>query len=65
MDFDSYCANKESTYKVKRGMSVKNYYEILEVSSNASQDVIKIAYKTLVKRYHPDNTNDASINVFK
>lgn len=33
----------------------KNYYYILEVSKNASQEVIKNAYKALVKKYHPDN----------
>ena len=30
------------------------YYEILEVSENASQEVIRMAYKTLCKKYHPD-----------
>ena len=33
---------------------MKNYYEILEVSENASQEVIEKAYKALVKKYHPD-----------
>lgn len=31
-----------------------NYYEILKVSKNASQEQIKSSYKTLVKKYHPD-----------
>ncbi len=30
------------------------YYEILEVSENASDEVIKASYKALVKKYHPD-----------
>ncbi len=33
---------------------MKNYYEILEVSENASQEVIEKAYKALAKKYHPD-----------
>ncbi len=32
----------------------KNYYEVLGVSKNASEDEIKAAYKKLVKQYHPD-----------
>jgi DnaJ like chaperone protein len=31
-----------------------NAYKILEVSSNASQDEIKSAYRKMVKKYHPD-----------
>jgi len=33
---------------------MKNYYELLEVSENASPEVIEKAYKALVKKYHPD-----------
>lgn len=33
---------------------MKNYYEILEVDKNASQEVIEKAYKILAKKYHPD-----------
>ena len=32
----------------------KNYYEVLGVSKDASEDEIKAAYKKLVKQYHPD-----------
>ncbi len=32
----------------------KNYYEILEIDKNASKEIIEKAYKTLVKKYHPD-----------
>lgn len=31
-----------------------NYYEILEVSEKASDEVIEKAYKVLAKKYHPD-----------
>ena len=32
----------------------KNYYEILQVNQNASNEIIEKAYKTLAKKYHPD-----------
>ena len=31
----------------------KNYYDILGVNKNASQDDIKKAYRNLSKKYHP------------
>lgn len=31
-----------------------NYYEILEISEDASQEVVKAVYKALAKKYHPD-----------
>jgi DnaJ-class molecular chaperone len=34
---------------------MKNYYEILEITDRASDEVIKAAYKALIKKYHPDN----------
>ena len=33
---------------------MKNYYEILQVSPHASDDIIEKAYKVLAKTYHPD-----------
>jgi len=33
---------------------MKNYYEILEISNNASQETIERVYKLLAKKYHPD-----------
>jgi len=32
----------------------KDYYEILGISKDASSDDVKRAYRTLVKKYHPD-----------
>lgn len=35
-------------------MDKRTLYETLEVSENASQEIIEKAYKTLAKKYHPD-----------
>ena len=37
----------------------KNYYKILEVETDASEEEIKLGYRKLAKKYHPDlNRND-------
>ena len=33
---------------------MKNYYDELEISNTASQEVIEKVYKVLAKKYHPD-----------
>lgn len=33
---------------------MQNYYKILEISEDASQEVVKAVYKALAKKYHPD-----------
>ena len=35
----------------------QDYYKLLQVHHEASQEVIQAAYKRLSKRYHPDGTN--------
>lgn len=35
-------------------MDFTDYYEILEVSRNSSDEIIKAAYRTMCKKYHPD-----------
>ena len=32
----------------------KDYYKILEVEKDASEEEIKLAYRRLAKKYHPD-----------
>lgn len=39
-------------------MSKRDYYEILAINKNASQDEIKKAYRKLAKEYHPDKGGD-------
>lgn len=37
-----------------------DYYEVLEVSPHASQEVIEAAYRRLARKYHPDHGGDES-----
>ncbi len=39
---------------------MENYYDILEVSTKASKEIITKAYRTLVKKYHPDANSNSN-----
>ena len=41
-------------------MEKKNFYDWLEINKNASPEVIEKAYKTLVRKYHPDLQEEAN-----
>lgn len=44
----------------------KNYYDVLGVSKDASQDEIKSAYRNMAKKYHPDiNKTEGAAEKFK
>src|SRR6185503_15208388 len=44
----------------------KNYYEILKIDTNATEDQIRKMYRTLVREYHPDvSKNPAAAEIFQ
>jgi len=41
-----------------------NYYEDLQISSNADLETIERVFRLLAKRYHPDNTDTGNADAF-
>ena len=39
-------------------MAKRDYYEVLGISKNATDDEIKKAYRQLAKKYHPDTSTE-------
>ena len=44
--------------------SLIDYYEDLQVSSNADLETIERVYRLLAKRYHPDNNGSGNTEKF-
>ncbi len=47
----------DETKKEIRKAKRKDYYKILEIHPNATQELIKKQFKHLSKKYHPDKNN--------
>jgi len=58
------CLNSPAV--VKKLLVIKNYYKILNVKSSATNDDIKMSYRKMALKYHPDKSrNNLSENKFK
>jgi curved DNA-binding protein CbpA len=44
---------------------MKDFYAILEISRTASVEVIRASYRTLAKKYHPDNKETGNRAMFE
>lgn len=51
--------NADSTQTDETPSWLKQYYDLLEIPTNASKEQIKQAYKNLAKKYHPDLNKSA------
>jgi curved DNA-binding protein len=47
-------ATQHNDWVIKTGMKFKDYYETLGVARAAGADEIKLAYRKLARKYHPD-----------
>lgn len=53
-------------YNCQELLVIKNYYKILKVESSATKDDIRISYRKMALKYHPDiSRNKLSENKFK
>ena len=43
----------------------KNYYYILNISKESTKEEIKLSYRQLSKKYHPDLNSDIDPNIYK
>ena len=52
--------------QLSKALVIKNYYKILKVDSNATKDDIRISYRKMALKYHPDKSrNNLSEDKFK
>ncbi len=47
------------------GTAFVDYYDVLQLSQNASADTIEHVHRLLVRRYHPDNQSTGNAEKFK
>ena len=47
------------------GQSIENYFKILEIDSNATNEQIKKAYRKMAIKYHPDKLQGVSDDIKK
>ena len=49
---------------VAKETTAGDYYEILQISPRADQEIVERAYRILAKRYHPDNSHSGDAGKF-
>jgi hypothetical protein len=53
---------KKSTTSIKKPIQKQNYYEILNIKQNATQNQIKKMFRRLSLAYHPDKKEDTGVD---